>query len=84
MTVEAYAAFGALIVAVIGITLRVGYVLNRKVSYESLDRCKNELLEMFVHKDVFAITVAGIKEDVGEIKKDVKELLRRKTNGSAG
>ena len=80
MSIADYTAFGVLIVAIIGITLRVGFVLNKKVSYESLDRCKHELLDMFVHKDVFQITVSGIKEDVSEIKKDVKELLR-KANG---
>ena len=81
MTFQEYIAFGILIVAIIGLVTRVSFVLNKKVSYESLDRCKQELLDMFVHKDVFQVTVSGIKEDVGEIKKDVKELLR-KANGS--
>ena len=80
MTVEMYVAFGVLIVAIITLVLKVSFVLNRKVSYESLDRCKKEITDMFVHKDVFSITVSGIKDDVSEIKKDVKELLR-KANG---
>ena len=77
MSFQEYIAFGIFIVAIIGLVTRVSFVLNKKVSYESLDRCKQELLDMFVHKDVFQITVSGIKEDVGEIKKDVKELLRK-------
>jgi uncharacterized protein YoxC len=80
MTTESYIGFGVLIVAIITLVVKVSFVLNKKVSYESLDRCKKEVMDMFVHKDVFQITVTGIKDDVSEIKKDVKELLR-KANG---
>ena len=80
MTVEMYVGFGVLIVAIITLVTKVSFVLTKKVSYESLDRCKKEITDMFVHKDVFQITVSGIKDDVSEIKKDVKELLR-KANG---
>ena len=80
---QEYAAFGVLIVAIIGITLRVGFALNKKVSYESLDRCKKEVMDAsvnFVSKDVCNILHNAIKEDIIEIKKDVKELLK-KANG---
>jgi hypothetical protein len=80
MTFNEYTAFGVLIIAVIGITLRVGFSLNRKVSYESLDRCKKEVMDSFVSRDVCDVLHSSIKEDIIEIKKDVKELLR-KANG---
>jgi hypothetical protein len=80
VTVVDYTAFGALIVAIIGITLRVGFVLNKKVSYESLDRCKKEVQENYVSKDVFLMAHGTLKEDIVEIKGDVKELLK-KANG---
>jgi hypothetical protein len=81
MSLNEYTAFGVLIVAVIGITLRVGYVLNKKVSYDALDRCKREVIESFVSKDVCNILHSTIKDDITEIKKDVKELLK-KANGN--
>ena len=81
MSVVDYTAFGALIVAVIGLTVRVSFVLNKKVSYDSLDRCKREVTENFVSKDVFLISHNTMKEDIVEIKKDVKELLKRRNGG---
>jgi len=81
MSIEVYTALGVLIVAIIGLTLRVGFVLNKKVSYESLDRCKKEVMEAFVSKDVCTIMHNTIKEDIVEIKKDVKELLKRRNGG---
>ena len=81
MSIADYTAFGVLIVAIIGITLRVSFVLNKKVSYESLDRCKKEVQDNFVSKDVFIISHNTMKEDIVEIKKDVKELLKRRNGG---
>ena len=80
MTLQEYTSFGVLIIAVIGITLRVGFVLNKKVSYEALDRCKREVMDAsvnFVSKDVCSILHNAIKDDIIEIKKDVKELLKK-------
>ena len=80
VSIADYTAFGVLIIAVIGITLRVGYVLNKKVSYDALDRCKKDVMSAatsYVTKDVCSILHSTIKEDITEIKKDVKELLKR-------
>jgi hypothetical protein len=80
MSLNEYTAFGVLIVAVIGITLKVGFSLSKKVSYDSLDRCKKEVVDSFVSKDVCGILHSQLKDDITEIKKDVKELLK-KANG---
>ena len=77
MTFQEYIAFGILITAIIGLVTRVSFVLNKKVSYESLDRCKKEVMDTFMSKDVCGVLHANLKEDITEIKKDVKELLRR-------
>jgi hypothetical protein len=80
MTITEYTALGVFVVAIIGIVWRISFVLNHKVSYDSLDRCKREVMENFISKDVFNLTVRGFREDIFEMKKDVKELLR-KSNG---
>ena len=80
MTFHEYIAFGIFIVAIIGLVTRVSFVLNKKVSYESLDRCKKEVMDSFQSKDVCGVLHNSIKEDITEIKKDVKELLK-KANG---
>jgi len=82
MSVGEYTAFGVFIIAVIGIVWRMSHVLNQKVSYTALDRCRVEFTEGYRTKDVCNVLYAGMKEDVTEIKKDVKELLKRR-NGSA-
>jgi hypothetical protein len=56
--------------------------VNKKVSYDSLDRCKKDVTENFVSKDIFTLTINTFKEDMVEMKKDVKELLK-KANGKA-
>jgi hypothetical protein len=74
-------AFGALCLTIIVYILRVGYLLNKKVSYESFDRFKKEVMENCVHKEVFQLSHDQIKTDISEIKVDVKSLLR-KANGT--
>jgi len=78
ITLREYIALGIFIVAIIGLVVRVSHVLNKKVSYESLDRCRKEVTDSFVSKDVFILSYNTVKEDIVEIKKDVKELLSRK------
>ena len=80
MSLNEYIGMGIFVVAIIGLVIRISHVLNKKVSYESLDRCKKDVTDTFVSKDVFSITVNTFKEDITEIKKDVKQLLR-KANG---
>ena len=80
ITLREYIALGIFIIAIIGLVIRVAHVLNKKVSYESLDRCKREVMDSFTSKDVCAVLHGNLKEDITEIKKDVKELLR-KANG---
>jgi Tfp pilus assembly protein PilO len=80
MSITEYTALGLFIVAIIGIVWRISYVLNRKVSYESLDRCKKEVSDNFVSKDIFSLSITTVREDITEIKADVKQLLR-KANG---
>jgi len=82
MTIAEYTAIGILIVAVIGLAWRVSHVLHRKVSYDSLDRCRKEVTDTFVSGDVCRVMHNNIKEDITEIKADVKSLLR-KANGHA-
>ena len=81
MSVTEYTAMGVFIIAVIGIVWRISFILNRKVSYESLDRCKREVQETFVTKDVFSMAHDTMKEDIVEIKCDVKQLLRKANGG---
>jgi hypothetical protein len=80
MTITEYTALGVFIIAIIGIVWRMSYVVSHKVSYESLDRCKREVSDNFVSKDVFSLSVKVMREDITEMKQDVKELLR-KSNG---
>jgi len=82
MTIAEYTAMGVLIVAVIGLAWRVSHVLNQKVSYQSLDRCRKEVTDTFVSSDVCTVLHNNMKEDITEIKADVKSLLR-KANGLA-
>jgi len=77
ITLREYLALGVFIVAIIGLVIRVAHVLNKKVSYESLDRCRKEVMDAFVSRDVCDVLHTSIKEDITEIKKDVKELLAR-------
>ena len=72
-----YTAIGSLTVVILGIVWRISHVLNRKVSYESLDRCKREVSDNFVSKDVFIMSHNTMKEDITEIKGDVKKLLQK-------
>ena len=80
MNLNEYVGMGIFIIAIIGIVWRISHILNRKVSYESLDRCKKEVMEAFVSKDVCAVMHGNLRDDVVEIKADVKQLLR-KANG---
>jgi len=82
ISLNEYIALGVFIVAIIGLVIRVSHVLNRKVSYESLDRCRKEVMDNFVSRDVCTVLHGNIREDIIEIKQDVKELLR-KSNGRA-
>ena len=79
--VTEYTALGVFIVAIIGLVIRVSHVLNRKVSYEALDRCRKEVTDSFVSKDVCNVLHSHIKADVTEIKLDVKELLKKANGG---
>lgn len=81
MTIGEYTALGVLIVAIIGIVIRISHVLNKKVSYDSLDRCRRDVLQSFVSKDVCQVLHTSIKEDITEIKGDVKELLKKANGG---
>ncbi len=80
MNLTEYIAMGIFVIAIIGLVVRISHVLNKKVSYESLDRCRNEVMNAFVSKDVCSVLHGNLKDDIVEIKKDVKELLR-KANG---
>ena len=70
-----YIAIGSLFLTVLGVVWRISHILNRKVSYESLDRCKKEVQDNFVSKDLFIMAHSTMKDDIIEIKKDVKTLL---------
>lgn len=82
MNAGEWIAFGTLCITIIVYILRVSYVLTRKVSYESLDRCKKEIADSYVRKEVYQISHDQIKADINEIKIDVKSLLR-KANGKS-
>lgn len=70
-----YIALGGFFITMLGVVWRISHVLNRKVSYDSLDRCKREVQDNFVSKDVFILSHNTMKEDIVEIKSDVKKLL---------
>jgi hypothetical protein len=80
MSIGEYTALGAFAFTVVGIVWRMSYLINQKVSYTALDRCKADLAENYRTKDVCNVLYSGMKEDIIEIKKDVKELLK-KANG---
>ena len=77
MTVEAWCAVGALVIAVVGFVWRVSYMMNRKVSYESFDRFKKDVCTNYVHKEIFELTYDQMKMDIAEIKLDIKKLLAK-------
>ena len=70
-----YIALAGFFLTMLGIVWRISHILNTKVSYESLDRCKKEVSDNFVSKDVFIMSHNTMKDDIVEIKKDVKALL---------
>jgi hypothetical protein len=49
--------------------------------YERFDEYKNHFEEKHVSKDICQILNKQIKDDVSEIKADVKELLKLRKNG---
>ena len=56
---------------------------NKKISrvYGRFDEYKNHFEEKHVSKDICQILHKGIKDDVSEIKADVKSLLRKSNGG---
>jgi hypothetical protein len=82
MSIGEYIALGVFGVSLLGVVWRLSHIVNKKVSYDSLDRCKKDVTENFVSKDIFTLTINTFKEDMVEMKKDVKELLK-KANGKA-
>jgi Tfp pilus assembly protein PilO len=72
-----YIAIGTFFVTMLGVVWRISHILNKKVSYESLDRCKKEVQDNFVSKDVFILSYNTMREDIVEIKQDVKKLLQK-------
>ena len=72
-----YISLAGIFLTVLGIVWRISHILNRKVSYESLDRCKKEVQDTYVTKDVFLMAHGTMKDDIVEIKTDVKKLLAK-------
>jgi hypothetical protein len=67
------------VLALVGMVFHNNRVNDNKVSrvYKRLDDVKSETDKKFVHVQVCEVLHKQIKEDVTEIKQDVKELLKR-------
>lgn len=82
MTMGEIVAFTTIGTAVIGI---VGFVLGnarfehnkRTRIYERLDENKQEAANTYVRQDICSVKSEGLRNDVSEIKQDVKKLLAK-------
>lgn len=80
MTAEIINLIGLVgIIAIAGFAIKTNVDINRKVdgTFKRLDKVKEDFEAKHVRKDVCSIVHDQVKEDLTEIKCDVKKLLQR-------
>lgn len=74
-----YIIEGSFAVGILGLIWKISIDSNKKVDtvFKRFDQHKEAIKEEFVNKDVCKILNTQMQRDIGEIKTDVKLLLRK-------